>query len=164
MILKSIQHYSRYSDKAPSKAERVIRTIESFLKKPKFEKGNADWLSELSSVVKKHKDIIHNSTKMTHIQTSKKSNEKVVYNNLRDRREKQKQNFKLGDLVKTSDIRSVFSNRDSTNYCYEIYTIAEVLHDTIPSNRINYLPERYNHNLLLPTKVTLDDNNQIMKI
>ena len=31
------------------------------------------------------------------------------------------------------------------------------------SYRINYLPERYNQNLLLSTKLTLEENNQVMK-
>ena len=44
-----------------------------------------------------------------------------------------------------------------------MYTITEVIHDTIPSHKIDYLPERYNQNLLLPTKLTLDENNQVMK-
>ena len=85
---KNIHHYSRFTDKGPSIAERVIRTIRNFLKKPVFEKGRADWLSEL---------------------------------------------------------------------------LTEVIHDTIPSYRINYLPERYNERLLLPTKLSLDENNQVRK-
>ena len=36
---KNIQHYSRFTDKAPSIAERVIRTVRNVLKKPVFEKG-----------------------------------------------------------------------------------------------------------------------------
>ena len=62
---KNIQHYSRFTNKGPSIAERVIRTLRNLLKKPVFEKGNADWLSELSSVVKNHNNTIHHSTKMT---------------------------------------------------------------------------------------------------
>ena len=49
---KNLRHYSRYTDKGPSIAERVIRTLRNLLKKPVFEKGKADWLSELPSVVK----------------------------------------------------------------------------------------------------------------
>ena len=41
--------------------------------------------------------------------------------------------------------------------------MTEVIHDTIPSYRLNYLPKRYNENLLLPTNLTLDKNNQVMK-
>ena len=160
---KNIHHYSRYTDKGPSIAERVIRTVRNLLKKPVFEKGNANWISELSSVIKKYNNTLHHSIKMTPIQASKKSNEKIVYNNLRDDRVKQKPKFKLGDLVRTADIKKVFSKGDSTNYSYKLYTITEVIHDTIPRYRINYLPERYNENLLLPTKLSLEENKKIMK-
>ena len=160
---KNIHHYSRFTDKGPSIAERVIRTIRNLLKKPVFEKGDADWLSELPSVVKQYNNTIHHSTKMTPIQASKKVNEKEVFSNLRDDREVRKPKFKLGDLVRTSDIKKVFSKGDSTNYSYKLYTITEVIHDTIPSYRMNYLPERYNENLSLPTKLSLEQNNKIMK-
>ena len=160
---KNIQHYSRYTDKGPSIAERVIRTVRNLLKKPIFEKGKADWLSELPSIIKKYNNSIHSSTKMTPVQASKKSNEKVVYNNLKDDREIQKPKYKLGQLVRTADIKKVFSKGDSTNWSYKLYTITEVIHDTIPSYKIDYLPERYNENLLLPTKISLEENNQIMK-
>ena len=100
---------------------------------------------------------------MTPFQASKKSNEKLVYSNLEDGRVKQQPNFKLGQLVRTSDIRKVFSKGDSTNYSYKFYTITEVIHDTIPSYRIDYLPERYIENLLLPTKLSLEQNNNVTK-
>ena len=73
---KKIHLYSRYTDKSPSVCERVIRTIRNLLKKPIFLASNADWLSELPSVVKQYNNTIHSSIKMTPIQASKKSNEK----------------------------------------------------------------------------------------
>ena len=100
---------------------------------------------------------------MTPVPASKKSKEKLVYNKLRDKREFQKPKFKLGQKVRTSDIRKVFSKGDSTNYSYKLYAITEVIHDTIPSYRIDYFPERYNENLLLPTKLSLEQNKKIMK-
>ena len=99
---------------------------------------------------------------MTPIQASKKSNEKKVYSNLQDKRRKLNPKYKLGQLVRTADIKKVFSKGDSTNYSYKLYTITEIIHDTIPSYRITFLPERYNENLLLPTKLTLDENNRVM--
>ena len=39
---QNIQHYSRFTDKGPSIAERVIRTVRNLLKKPVFEKGIAN--------------------------------------------------------------------------------------------------------------------------
>ena len=96
-------------------------------------------------------------------QASEKSNEKLVYPNLQDRRVKQQAKYKLGQLVRTADIKRVFSKGDSTNWSYKSYTITEVIHDTIPSYRIDSVPERYNENLLLPTKISLEQNNKIMK-
>ena len=160
---KNIHHYSRYTDKGPSIAERVIRTARNLLKRPVFEKGKADWLSELPSVIKQYNNTVHSSTKMTPIQASKKSNAKEVSSNLQDRRVKRQPKFKLGQLVRTADIKRVFSKGDSTNYSYKLYTITEVIHDTIPSYRIDYLPERYNEILLLPTKLSLEENNEVMK-
>ena len=107
-----------------------------------FEKGNADWLNELPSVIKHYNNTIHHSTKMTPVQASKKASEKLVSSILQDRRVKQQPKNKLGQLVGTADIKKVFSKGDSTNYSYLLYTITEVIHDTIPSYKINYLPER----------------------
>ena len=76
---------------------------------------------------------------------------------------KQKLKYKLVDLVRTSDIKRFLSKGDGTNYSYDLYTITEVIHNTIPSYRINYLPERYNENLLRCTKLSLQENNQLMK-
>ena len=100
---------------------------------------------------------------MTPVQASKNSNEGKVYSNLKDKREVRKPKFKLGQKVRTSDIRKVFSKGDSANYSYEVSTITEVIDDTIPSYRLNYLSESYNENLLLPTKLSLEENNQVMK-
>ena len=86
---KNIHHYSRFTDKGPSIADSVIRIIRHLLKKPVFEKGRADWLSELPSVVKQYNNTIHHSIKMTPVQASKKANEKLVYSNLQDQRVKQ---------------------------------------------------------------------------
>ena len=141
----------------------MIRTVRSLLKKPVFLKGNADWLSEQPPVIKKYNNSIQSSTKMTLNQASKKSNKKLGYFNLQDRRVKQQPKFNLGQLVRTVVFKKVFSKGDSTNYSYKLYTNTEVIHDTIPSNRIDYLPERYNENLLLPSKLSLDENNQVMK-
>ena len=101
---------------------------------------------------------------MTPLQASRKSNERKVYSNLRDKRRKLYPKFKLGQLNRTADIRRVFSKGDSTNYSYKLYNITEVIHDTIPSYRIAHLLERYNENLLLPTKLTFEQNKNYERI
>ena len=102
-------HYSRSTDKGPSIARRVIRTVRILLKKPVFLAGNANLVSELPSVINKYHNTIHHSNKKTPIESSKKLIEKVVYNNLKDDREKQQPKYKLGHLIRTTDIKRVFS-------------------------------------------------------
>ena len=80
----NIKRYSRYTDKGAVFAERFNRTVRNLLQKPVFEKGKADWLSELPSVVKKYNNTYHHSIKLSPIQASKKVNEKEVYSNLQD--------------------------------------------------------------------------------
>ena len=113
--IENKHHYSRYTAKGPSICERVIRTIENLLRKPVFLAVEASWINELTSVVKKYNNTIHSSTKMNLIQASRRSNEKLVYSNLQDRRVKQQPKEKLGQLVRTADIKRVFSKGDSTN-------------------------------------------------
>ena len=161
--VKNLQHYSRFTDKGSSIAERVIISVRNLLKKPVFEKGNADWISGLSSITKKYNNTIHHSIKMSPIQTAKKSNEEVVYNNLKDNKRAQRAKFKLGQLVCSVDIKKVFSKGVSTNWSYKLHTITQIIHDTLLSYRIDYSTKRYNENLILPTKLYFDENNRVMK-
>ena len=53
---------------------------------------------------------------MKPIDASKKSNANVVYTSLQDERVKQRPKFILGQLVRTADIKRVFSEGDSTKW------------------------------------------------
>ena len=133
------------------------------MKKPFFLAGYADWLSWEPSVVKQYNHSIHRSIKITPFGASLKTIEKAVYSKLRDRRVRRKPDFKLGQLIHTAEIKRVFREGDSTNWSYILHTITEVNNDTIPNYKLNYKPETYNQNLILPTKISLDENIQIMK-
>ena len=141
----------------------MIRSIRNLLWKPVFEKGNADWLSELASVIKEYNNTIHNFTWLKPIKNFKKSNEKKVYSKLRDDRVKQKPKYERGQLLRTADIKRDFSKGGSTNWSYIFYTVTEVIVNTGRSYRINYLPQRFIQNLLLPRKLSLDEYNQNLK-
>ena len=94
---------------------------------------------------------------MTPTEASLKKNEDIVYFNLSDKGKKKKPKFKLGDLVRTADIKKVFSKGDLTNWSNKLYTITQIIDDTIPSYRINYLPERYNEALLRKTQLSQEE-------
>ena len=60
------------------------KTKRNLFKKLVFLDGNANWISELPSVIKQYNNSFHHSIEMTPVLASKKSNEKEVYSNLRD--------------------------------------------------------------------------------
>ena len=71
-----------------------------------FEKGNANWSSELPSVTKKYNNTIHHSTKTKTIDASMNSTEKYekqVYSKLQDKRKKLYPKIKIGQFVRTAD-------------------------------------------------------------
>ena len=57
----------------------------------------------------------------------------------------------------------MFSKSDTTNWSYKLYKITEIVNDTIPSYKINNLPEKYNKSLLKKTDLTLKENDNVMK-
>ena len=59
----NIKRYSTITALGAVFAKRFNRTIRNLLKKPVFEKGSADWLSELPSVIKQNINTIHTYTK-----------------------------------------------------------------------------------------------------
>ena len=132
------------------------------LKKPIFLKGNANWVDEIDSVINKYNNKIHSTIKLTPSQASLKENEVFVYKNLLDKRKKIKPKYKINDLVRTADLKKTFSKGDTTNWSYKLYKITEVINDTIPSYRINNLPERYNQSLLLKSQLTMEENDEVM--
>ena len=159
-----IKLYSRNSSYGAVFAERFNRTIRGLLKKSVFEKGDSNWIDILSTVTKQYNNRIHSSTKLSPKDASLKKNEGFVYKNLLDKRKKIKPKFQINDLVRTADLRDKhFLKSDTTNWSFKLYKITEIINDIIPSYKINNLPERYNESLLKKTKLTLKENNSVMK-
>ena len=117
----------------------------------------------ISTIINKYNNKIHSTIKLTPSQASLKENEEYVYQNLIDKRKKIKPKYKINDLVRTADLKKTFSKGDTTNWSYKLYKITEVINDTIPSYRIDNLPERYNENLLKKSQLTMEENNDVMQ-
>ena len=159
----NIKLYSRNSSYGAVFAERFNRTIRDLLKKIVFEQGDAKWIDVLPTITKQYNNRIHSSTKLTPIQASLKKNEGYVYKNLLDKRKKVKPKYEIDDLVRTADLKKTFSKSDTSNWSYKLYKITEIVNDTIPSYKIDNLPERCNESLLKKTDLTLKENNTVMK-
>ena len=100
---------------------------------------------------------------MTPIQASLKKNEGYVYKNLLDKRKKITPKFQINDLVRTADSKKTFSKGDTTNWSYRLYKTTEIINDTVPSYKIENIPERYNESLLKKTELTMKENNTATK-
>ena len=159
----NIKLFSRKSSFGAVFAERFNRTIRDLLKKIVFEQGNAKWIDILQSITKQYNNRVHSSTKLSPKDASLKKNEGYVYKHLLDKRKKIKPKYKIGDLVRTADLKKTFSKGDTTNWSYKLYKITEIINDTIPSYRLDNLKERYNESLLKKTELTLKENNTVMK-
>ena len=158
-----IKLYSRNTYLGAVFAERFNKSIRDLLKRPVFEKGDGNWIDVLPTITKQYNNRIHSSTKLTPIQASLKKNEGFVYKNLLDKRKKVSPKFQLNDLVRTADLRKTFSKGDTTNWSYKLYKITEIINDTLPSYKIDNLPERYNESLLKKTVLSLKQNKVVMK-
>ena len=82
--------YIGYTSKEAVFAERYDRTLRDLIEELILKEGNTNWIDELPKVAKKYNNDIHSSTNMTAI----KSNEKEVYNNIRDECKKESQILK----------------------------------------------------------------------
>ena len=159
----TIKLYSRNTSYGALFAERFNRTIRDLLKKIVFEHGDGNWIDILPTITKQYNNKVHSSTKLSPKNASLKKNEGFVYKNLLDKRNKIKPKFQINDLVRTADLKKTFSKGDTTNWSYKLYKITEIINDTIPSYRLDNLPERYNESLLKKTGLTLKENNAVMK-
>ena len=100
---------------------------------------------------------------LTPIQASLKKNEGFFHKNLLDKRKKITPKFQINDLVRTADLKKTFSEGDRTNWSYKLYKITEIITDTVPSYKLDFLPGRYNESLLKNSELTLKENKAVLK-
>ena len=74
-----------------------------------------------------------------------------------------KPKFQVNDLVRTADLKKTFSKGDTNNWSYKLDKITKIINDTIPSFKIDNLPERYNESLLKKTDLTMKEIKDVMK-
>ena len=140
----SIKHHTGISSLGAVFAERFNRTYRYILKRQISENGESNCIDVLSVITKQYNNRLHSSTKLPPIQASLKKNEGYVYQRLLDKRKKIKPKHKIGDLVRRTNLKRIYSQGDMTNWSYNLYEITENIDDTIPCYKIDQLTERYN--------------------
>ena len=159
LIKNNIKLYSRNTSYGTVSAVRFDLSIRNLLKRPVFEKADGSWIDVLPTITKQYNNRINSSTKLTPIQASLKKNEGFVYKNLSDKRTKVTPKFQIN-----ADLRDKrFLKSDTTKWSYKLYKVTQTYNDTIPSYRLDNLPERYNESLLKKTGLTLKENKDVTK-
>ena len=87
------------------------RTTRVKRKKTSFEKKDTSWIDQLSTVIKRYNNTGHRATTMSAVHAPLKENTNFVMENLKDKRKKQKPEFKLEGLIRTTILGSVVKKR-----------------------------------------------------
>ena len=72
---------------------------------------------------------------------SRNNEEKTVYSDRQDERQKQRPKYKSGDLARSTGFKKALNRGDTTNWSFNLYTVTEIIYTTISFYRINYLSE-----------------------
>lgn len=122
-----INHYSTYSTIKAAIVERVIRTIKHKLYKAFSFRGKYKWFDILQSTVTSYNNTKHRTIGMKPADV-KPTTKLTVYDNLKI---VGKNNFRIGDVVRISKHRSVFTRGFHPNWSAELFKIVK-LQKTLP--------------------------------
>ena len=114
--------------------ERYNRTILNKIYKNFTLNNNTIWINDLDKLVNEYNNSYHRSIKMKPIDSSKKSNENIVRNNLYNFKiTNKKPKFSIGDRVRVSLLKNTFEKSYTSNYSQEIFII-----DDIKTTNVHY--------------------------
>lgn len=158
-----INHYSSYSNTKASIAERAIRTIKSKLFKEFSVIGKYTWVNLLQGIITNYNNTKHRTIKMAPSKVSQK-NEKAVLFNIRASQNplgrksrlgrlqsadssvgevvaQRRKLLSVGDRVRISKYRNVFSKGYTPNFSEEVFVIDAVKSNSNPI--VYYLRDRH---------------------
>lgn len=125
-----INHYSTYSDKKAAIIERFNRTLKSSMYKQFSERGSYVWYDILPKLIKRYNETTHRTIGMKPVQVTK-SNEHMVAKRIKantiplhDKRPPKK--FSIGDKVRISKFKHVFTKGYLPNWTNEVFTVYRV--------------------------------------
>ena len=104
-------------------------------------------IDQIHEVTKQYTNEKPSATKLTQLRASSRMKRGYVHNNFSHKGKRIRPKCKLGFFLDCKREKK-FSDGDTTNWSYKIKTTKESIFDTIPSLRIENLPERYFETLL----------------
>lgn len=138
-----IHLYSTFSSMKAAICERFNRTLKNTMWKRFSLRGSHKWIDILPSIIADYNNTMHRTIRMRPNDVNARNEKRLlltVYDddndNKRAKHKKQKAKFAVGDSVRMSKYKHVFSKGYTPNWTTEVFTIRRVLHTTNP---ITYL-------------------------
>jgi transposase InsO family protein len=139
MKKNKINHYSSYSEKKAAIVERFNRTLKTSMYKKFSERGTYVWYDILPTLIKDYNDKKHRTIGMKPNQVNK-TNENTVLKRIKKSTKllldkKPPKTFSIGDNVRISKYKQIFTKGYLPNWTNEVFTVHRV-QPTIPETYI----------------------------
>jgi hypothetical protein len=139
MKKNKINHYSTYSEKKAAIVERFNRTLKTWMYKKFSERGTYVWYDILPNLIKDYNNKKHRTIGMKPIQVNKK-NESTVLKRIKTNNKplldkKPAAKFTIGDTVRISKHKQIFTKGYLPNWTNEVFTVHRV-QPTVPETYI----------------------------
>lgn len=132
-----INHYSTYSVLKSSIVERFNRTLKTKMWKLFSYNGNYRWIDWLPQLVHEYNNTVHKTTGFKPSKVNRNNAKHILnfaYSNIK-KMDPKKSKFQLGDYVRISKYRHIFSKKYTPNWSNEIFTIGKI-QNTYPKTYI----------------------------
>ena len=123
-----IHHYTLKNRQKAAVAERLIRTLKETLYKYMDSNGSEEYVSALPNVVRRYNSSTHSSIKMKPVDVNP-SDVPVIFHRLYGKRpvKMKPPKFVVGDTVRISAYKHIFSKGFEQNWTDELFTITRAL-------------------------------------
>lgn len=128
---RNINMYSTFTTKKAAIVERFNRTLKSKMWKQFSYRHSYKWIDILQELVDDYNNTKHRTIKMRPNEVNKENERyllRTVYNSDTIWSQKKRTKFKLGDLVRMSKYKHVFSKGYTPNWTAEIFKINRILY------------------------------------
>lgn len=124
----SINHYSTFSNMKASIVERVNRTLKNKMWKQFSMQGNYKWLDILPQIVTEYNNTKHSVIGLKPAEVTKKNEKQLLTQVFRQIKviDPRLPKFKVGDFVRISKYRELFSKGYTPNWSNEIFVVKKV--------------------------------------
>lgn len=134
---RDINMYSTYTTKKAAICERFNRTLKNKMWKLFSLRGSYKWIDILQQLISEYNNTKHRTIKLKPNEVNE-NNEQHILNTVYSKyrfNPKEKRKFKIGDFVRISKYKHIFSKGYTANWTTEVFKIKKVQH-TLP---ITYL-------------------------